>query len=111
MYDVTIFIFFGLLQAVIGLPFFIKKIPPNKIFGYKRILKNDDKDLWYTFHRLFGQSMILSGIILILLSVLIMLIFKNAESGISRIVNTVVMLVFIVIAIIRSEIFLNKNNG
>ena len=111
MYDVTIFIFYGLFQAAIGLPFFLKKVPPNRIFGYKRILKLNDEELWYSIHRLFGQNLILSGIILILLSVLIMLIFRNAEEEISRIINTVIMIVLLAIAIIRCEIYLSKNKG
>ncbi|MDC7225227.1 MAG: SdpI family protein [Spirochaetales bacterium] len=111
MYDVTIFIFYGLLQAAIGVPFFLKKVPPNRIFGYKRILKLNDKELWYSIYRLFGQNLILSGIILILLSVIIMLIFRNAEEEISRIINTVIMIVLLALAIIRCEIYLSKNKG
>ena len=111
MYDVTIYVFHDLLQSAIGLPFFLRKVPPKKIFGYKRILKLNDEELRYTIHRLFGQNMIFCGIMLITFSVLIMLIFKNAEGDISRIINTIVMLGLLAIAIINCEIYLSKNKG
>ncbi len=111
MYDVTIFIFLALIEAAVGIPFFFKKVPPNKIFGYKRIIKLKNDELWYSFHRMFGKNLILSGIILILMSVLIMLFFRNAEGEILRNINIVVMIVLLAIAIIRCEIYLSKNNG
>ncbi|MBI9109297.1 MAG: SdpI family protein [Spirochaetales bacterium] len=110
MYDVTIFIFFGIIETAIGAPFFFRKIPPNNIIGYKRILKQNDSELWYSVNKVFGQSMILSGITLIFLSVLLMVLFRNIDEEIKRIINTLILLILLASVIVRCEVTIRNKN-
>jgi uncharacterized membrane protein len=80
MSEVTIaaLIFSGVGAVFIGLgiPLFQKRVPPNSWYGCRTTKSLSDERIWYAVNRTTGQNMILIGI-LIIISSLIMFIFRN----------------------------------
>jgi len=110
MYDAAIFIFLGAIEIIFGVPLFLKKVPPNRIYGYRCSRIGNNKDLWFAVNKLAGKYLILSGICLIVISVLLMIFFKNSNEELLRIVNTAAVIIPLAAAIIRCEKFLKENS-
>lgn len=52
----------GLLYLLCGLPLWLQKVPPNRVFGFRTQATLDNPALWYRVNRVLGQDMVLAGI-------------------------------------------------
>lgn len=58
----------GLLFVVIGIPFYLEKVGPNSVSGVRLPKTYSDPRIWYAANKVFGQDMIIAGIVLAVLS-------------------------------------------
>ena len=66
----------GAVFIALGIPLFQKRVPPNTWYGCRTTKSLSDERIWYAVNRITGQDMILTGI-LIIMSSLIVFMLRN----------------------------------
>jgi len=104
-------IFMSLLMLGFGL-LFMKWVPKeiNYIFGYRTTMSMKNQDTWKFAHNYAGKVWVYSGLINILFSAIIIIIFKNTTvfNIISAILIAAVQPIILIVVIPLTEIALRK---
>ena len=66
----------GVVFIGLGIPLFQKRVPPNSWYGCRTTKSLSDERIWYAVNRITGQDMILTGILIIMSSVIVFM-FRN----------------------------------
>jgi hypothetical protein len=92
----------GILLVALGVPLWLRRIPPNVFYGIRFRSALADKDVWYELNALGGRNLLVIGVgYLVLLG--IMLVFGRA---LSAPVQLLVPTILLVIALILNTILL-----
>lgn len=98
------FALIGLLFIGISIPLILRKIPPNRIYGFRVAKTLGNPDIWYRANEYAGKLMAIAGVVITLASVgLGMLGMADSVYAMSMVVVTTVSLI---IALIFSFIYL-----
>ena len=54
----------GLLYLLCGLPLWLQRVPPNRVFGFRTRATLDNPALWYRVNRVLGQDMVVAGVVI-----------------------------------------------
>jgi len=111
MYDGIWFITVGILEIILGFPLFLKKIPPNRIYGFRTRALRNNTNLWYKINRICGKYLILSGILLVILNIILLIAIDDISPEIKRIVAILFMLFSLIAITIRCIILSNIENN
>ena len=76
---IIIFILVGLSEIISGLPLLLEKVKPNWLYGLRFLRAMSSEEIWYKSNKYFGRDIVVSGILLVLAS-LILLLFKSSLS-------------------------------
>ena len=105
---ITIFILVGLSEIISGLPLLLKKVKPNWFYGLRYLRLMSTEKIWYKSNKYFRRDIVVSGILLILAS-LLLLIFKSSLSLIEIFLFCLLLIILPVITIlIRAFMNLKK---
>lgn len=90
---------------------FYKKFPKriNRFFGYRTFRSMKNEDTWIFAHHFFGKIAFIIGLVLLPVTFILMLFFKNKGEEAVGMAGTLVMtgqVVFLIIPIIPTEIAL-----
>jgi uncharacterized membrane protein len=55
----------GALFVVLGIPLVARKIPPNRLYGFRTASTLADASLWYRVNRAAGMDLVGGGLVLI----------------------------------------------
>jgi uncharacterized membrane protein len=53
----------GGLEALLSIPLVMKKVPPNRFYGFANRQTIDSDRVWYAANRFFGLSLLLCGLL------------------------------------------------
>ena len=84
----------------------------NSIFGYRTAMSKTNKDTWLFAQKYSGKLMFIIGAILSLLSIVVILLLLDTETGTLRVLGSylpIAHLIFIMIPIALTEKALSKN--
>jgi uncharacterized membrane protein len=97
----------GILLALVSLPMIGNKVKPNRIYGFRTRRTISNPEVWYAANHYAGIHLFVAGICIALLAVLLALL-----PGINLLsyttINVVAMMVILIVAVIRSLIFVNS---
>lgn len=85
----------GLLVAVLAIPMIMRKIKPNRLYGYRTKTSLSHEDLWYPLNALAGKYMLVLGIVFIIAGTI--LLFLMDQPTISWIIAGIGCGLFIII--------------
>jgi len=103
--SVLISISIGLLFIFLAIPLIYKKIPPNRLYGFRTPSTLNNSELWYYVNNKMGKDLLVTGMLLVILGLLIF---------ISRLVIILifpVLFIGIIVLIIRGCVSINKYKG
>lgn len=55
----------GLLFIILGLPLWLKKVPPNGLYGYRTSFTLSDERVWYLVNQRCGRNFFFGGIVIL----------------------------------------------
>jgi uncharacterized membrane protein len=103
-----IFTLIGLSEIISGLPLFLGKVKPNWYYGLRYVRTISSEKVWYKSNKYFGRDIVVSGIILVLASLLLLLL-KTGLSSFEIFLFCLFLIIFpIVIILFRAYKFLKK---
>ncbi len=65
----SMYVGMGLLLAIIALPLYFEKIPPNGLYGFRVKKTMENPDIWYPVNKYSSRWLIAAGIIMALSAV------------------------------------------
>lgn len=105
---IIIFILVGLSEIISGLPLLLEKVKPNWLYGLRFLRTMPTEEIWYKSNKYFGRDIVVSGILLVLAS-LLLLLFKSSLSVIETFLFCLFLITLpIIIILIRAFIYLKK---
>jgi len=66
----NLYIFLGVLMAVIAIPLVLRKVKPNWIYGFRTPFTLSREDVWYDINAYFGRWLLAIGIIFTAISII-----------------------------------------
>jgi uncharacterized membrane protein len=107
----TIFFFIGnsLIWVAIGLPLYFKKVPPNRLYGFRTPTTLSSKEIWYPANQRLGRNFAFLGLIDFVVMSLIYLI-GSAQLPIAGIILAMaaVTVVSLIACLIDSFVYVRK---
>jgi uncharacterized membrane protein len=92
----------GLLYIALGIPLFRGQVRPNAWYGCRTTKTLSDEKIWYGVNRVTGRDMIVSGIAVLLSSLLVFLLRSHMNSNIAAAVLLTVLLLGVGIMVVNS---------
>ena len=56
----------GVIIFLLGIPLFLKKVKPNRVYGLAPALKYESRTTWYAGNRYFGAALMIAGALTII---------------------------------------------
>jgi uncharacterized membrane protein len=81
------FVFLGVLSIILGIPLSLSKIKPNGVYGFRTSKTLSDPQIWYAVNRIGGIDFCISGIAVILGSLLFRVILKSYRPSVIYLAN------------------------
>lgn len=97
----------GLVMVLGSIPFLLKKIPPNRLAGFRIRATLQDPSLWYSANVYVAKYLLATGVILTLLPVLIHFFGGKSERYFAGL--AVIALLGVILAFVQGVRFVGKN--
>jgi len=95
MSDVTIavliFTLVGIVFIGLGIPLFLRRVPPNAWYGCRTSRTLSDEKIWYAVNQVTGKDMILIGILVIIGSLAVFIFGRGLSSNYATVILLSVM--------------------
>jgi hypothetical protein len=102
----------GVLIVVVGIPLFLKKVHPNRVYGLNAALQYESKTKWYAANRFLGAALIVAGLVTIALTALVWIIKPSALSTSNKLLAFVELLIVVVPAVVAYIVsYVRLRNG
>ena len=83
----------GLLLIGIGVPFYLRMVPPNHWSGVRVPKTKSNPEIWYAANHVLGRNFIIAGIVILIVSVCVRVLAQNNPSLPANKINNMLLLV------------------
>jgi uncharacterized membrane protein len=83
----------ALVEILYAIPFILKRVPPNKYFGFRMKRLVPDEEAWYEANRIFGIASMVAGAVTGAATFVVPLVVDNYDWGTRVLVVIIVVLV------------------
>jgi len=59
----TMYASLGVLLAVCGVPMWLRKVPPNRVYGFRTPRTLSDREVWYEANAIAGRALFYGGLL------------------------------------------------
>lgn len=103
-----LFPFLGLLLTIVGIPFYLEKVAPNRWSGVRLSKTYADPVVWYAANKVLGQNFIIAGISIFVLTLAVLLLAHYVPSLQTTRINTGILLVALAAAVFYTYLTVNR---
>lgn len=96
--------------ALVAVPLALRKVPPNRFYGFRTPATLQSKKIWYEANALFGRDMIIASICSAA-AILIFYLFLRPSPGSFLTISLLIMIVPSIIAALRTGLRIGKMKG
>lgn len=89
----------AVVQVVYGIPFILRRVPPNRFFGFKMASVIPDEDAWYYANRIFGVGSVITGFFVGVVSLLLPFVTEEYPRSVRVLIVVAVLIVPLSIAV------------
>jgi uncharacterized membrane protein len=86
-----IFTLAGMIFVGLGLPLFLRRVPPNPWYGCRTTRTLSDKKIWYEVNQVTGKGLILTGVLVIISSQVVFIFGRRLNSNYAVIILLAVL--------------------
>jgi len=101
-------IFVGVIFTILGVPLYLEKIKPNKLYGFRLEKTLSNKKIWYKANKFVGKDLINSGILIVIISLLILTVNQKIPFIYIALIELLIVIIPVIIIITRGMNYLNK---
>jgi uncharacterized membrane protein len=94
----------GVLIVILGIPLFLRKVHPNRLYGLNAALQYESKTKWYAANRFLGGALIIAGLVTIALTGLVWIAKPSALSTSNKLLALVEFLIIAVPAVVAYSV-------
>jgi hypothetical protein len=98
----------GLLFISISIPLILKKVPPNRWYGFRVAKTFSSERIWYAANRVAGCDLMLAGGAIAITAVITWAFFYQLGSTTAYTLNIAMFIGTLVVAVIHSFLNLNR---
>jgi len=105
---IIIFIFVGALEILMGIPLMYGKIKPNWFYGFRLPKTVSNKEIWYEVNKQTGRDFMVSGMIIIIVSLFLMAFNLNFDVVAMTTIQIFILMVLMATIIARGLLLIKK---
>jgi len=105
---IIIFIFVGALEILMGMPLMYGKIKPNWFYGFRLPKTVSNKEIWYEVNKQTGRDFIISGMIIVIVSLFLMVFNLNFDVVTIATIQVFILMALMAIIIVRGLLLIKK---
>ena len=105
---IIIFIFVGALEILMGMPLMYGKIKPNWFYGFRLPKTVSNKEIWYKVNKQTGRDFIISGMIIVIVSLFLMVFNLNFDVVAIATIQVFILMALMAIMIVRGLLLIKK---
>jgi len=98
----------GLLLALVGIPFYLEKVKPNRWSGVRLPKTYADPAVWYAANKVMGQNFIIAGASIFVLTLAVLLLAQYVPSLQTTRINTGILLVALAGAVFHTYLAVTR---
>ncbi len=103
----NLYIFLGILMAVIAIPLVLRKVRPNPIYGFRTPFTMSREDVWYDINAYFGRWLLAIAVLFTAATLLVRQIPGIGVDGYASICS-LLMVIGLAVAMILSVVRMRK---
>ncbi len=98
----------GLLFIVISIPLILRKVPPNKWYGFRVPKTFASEKIWYDANQIAGYDLLYAGCAITVTALVTALLYNQIGPNFVNIINLVVFLCALIAALVHSLLILDQ---
>jgi hypothetical protein len=105
-------VLYGVIGVGLGLPLALRKVPRNRILGFRMRHTLADDEIWYRVNENFGKEFTALGVVALLMGATSFLLFRDRQSQLILLVLVaVVFMGGIALSLVRGVRLMNRMAG
>lgn len=97
----------GITFIIVGIPFILEKVPPNRWSGFRVEKTFSDERVWYAANRVMGYDLLIAGAVILATTVVTAVYLRDNPARASRL-NLLVFILALGLAAAHSFWMLNR---
>ena len=105
---ILLYILVGILEIIMGIPLLLKKVKPNRFYGFRLPKTLSNNEIWYKSNKYVGRDFVIMGIIITLISLVMLMAIDVVPIILIVYIGATMLIGSVIIILIRGFVYLKK---